>query len=64
MHPLSDNSRILPIKRTSEILHAPPEFMLVVSYNHSYQNLLKGMKPPPATKRKSYRSNCRRCMRC
>ncbi|MEW8587405.1 MAG: CbbQ/NirQ/NorQ C-terminal domain-containing protein, partial [Candidatus Thiodiazotropha sp.] len=24
---------------------APPEFMLVVSYNPGYQNLLKGMKP-------------------
>ena len=28
-----------------EVLHAPPEFMLVVSYNPGYQNLLKGMKP-------------------
>lgn len=45
LHPLSDNRRILPIERTGEILHAPPEFMLVVSYNPGYQNLLKGMKP-------------------
>lgn len=45
LHPLSDNRRILPIDRTGEILHAPPEFMLVVSYNPGYQNLLKGMKP-------------------
>ncbi len=45
LHPLSDDRRILPIDRTGEILHAPPEFMLVVSYNPGYQNLLKGMKP-------------------
>ncbi|MCB1645555.1 MAG: CbbQ/NirQ/NorQ C-terminal domain-containing protein, partial [Pseudomonadales bacterium] len=45
LHPLSDNRRILPIDRTGEQLSAPPEFMLVVSYNPGYQNLLKGMKP-------------------
>lgn len=45
LHPLSDNRRILPIERTGETLQAPPEFMLVVSYNPGYQNLLKGMKP-------------------
>jgi nitric oxide reductase NorQ protein len=45
MHPLSDDRRILPIERTGELLQAPPEFMLVVSYNPGYQNLLKGMKP-------------------
>lgn len=45
LHPLTDDRRILPIERTGEILHAPPEFMLVVSYNPGYQNLMKGMKP-------------------
>jgi len=45
LHPLSDNRRILPIERTGETLHAPAEFMLVVSYNPGYQNMLKGMKP-------------------
>lgn len=45
VHPLSDDRRILPIERTGEVLKAPPEFMLVVSYNPGYQNLLKGMKP-------------------
>lgn len=45
LHPLSDNRRILPIERTGETLRAPPNFMLVVSYNPGYQNLLKGMKP-------------------
>jgi nitric oxide reductase NorQ protein len=45
LHPLSDDRRMLPIDRTGETLYAPPEFMLVVSYNPGYQNLLKGMKP-------------------
>ncbi len=45
LHPLSDDRRLLPIERTGELLHAPPGFMLVVSYNPGYQNLLKGMKP-------------------
>jgi len=45
LHPLTDDRRILPIERTGESLQAPPEFMLVVSYNPGYQNLLKGMKP-------------------
>jgi nitric oxide reductase NorQ protein len=45
LHPLTDDRRILPLERTGEILKAPAEFMLVVSYNPGYQNLLKGMKP-------------------
>ena len=45
LHPLTDDRRILPIERTGELLRAPKEFMLVVSYNPGYQNLLKGMKP-------------------
>jgi nitric oxide reductase NorQ protein len=45
LHPLSDDRRILPIERTGELLQAPKEFMLVVSYNPGYQHLLKGMKP-------------------
>ena len=45
LHPLADDRRILPIDRTGELLVAPPNFMLVVSYNPGYQNLLKGMKP-------------------
>ena len=45
LHPLSDDRRILPLERTGETLQAPPDFMLVVSYNPGYQNLLKGMKP-------------------
>lgn len=45
LHPLADDRRLLPIDRTGELLAAPPSFMLVVSYNPGYQNLLKGMKP-------------------
>lgn len=45
IHPLADHRRTLPIDRTGELLHAPDDFMLVVSYNPGYQNFLKGMKP-------------------
>ncbi len=45
LHPLTDDRRILPLERTGETLHAPPGFMLVISYNPGYQNLLKGLKP-------------------
>ena len=45
LHALSDDRRVLPIERTGELLPAPPEFMLVVSYNPGYQQLLKGLKP-------------------
>lgn len=45
LHPLADDRRVLPIERTGEQLVASPEFMLVISYNPGYQNLLKGLKP-------------------
>jgi len=45
LHPLADDRRVLPIERTGEELQATPEFMLVVSYNPGYQNLLKNLKP-------------------
>ena len=45
LHPLADDRRVLPIERTGEVLIAPPSFMLVVSYNPGYQNLLKSLKP-------------------
>ncbi|MDE2120361.1 MAG: AAA family ATPase, partial [Betaproteobacteria bacterium] len=45
LHSLSDNRRMLPLERTGELLAAPPEFMLVVSYNPGYQQTLKGLKP-------------------
>ena len=45
IHPLSDDRRILPLERTGELLQAPDNFMLVVSYNPGYQNILKTLKP-------------------
>ena len=45
LHPLTDDRRILPLERTGEVLEAPAGFMLVVSYNPGYQNLLKNLKP-------------------
>lgn len=45
LHPLADDRRMLPLERTGELLRAAPGFMLVVSYNPGYQNLLKGLKP-------------------
>ncbi len=45
LHPLSDHRRILPIERTGELLHAHPDFMLVISYNPGYQSMMKGLKP-------------------
>lgn len=45
IHPLTDDRRILPIDRTGETLHAPDDFMLIVSYNPGYTNMMKGLKP-------------------
>ena len=45
LHPLTDDRRILPLDRTGETLHAPDDFMLVISYNPGYQSVLKTLKP-------------------
>ncbi len=45
LHPLSDDRRELPLDKTGEILQAPADFMLVVSYNPGYQHLFKSLKP-------------------
>lgn len=45
IHPLADHRRELNIERLDEQLVAPPEFMLVVSYNPTYQSVLKDLKP-------------------
>lgn len=44
IHPLTDHRRRLPIEKRGTILEAPPDFMLVVSYNPGYQSILKDMK--------------------
>lgn len=45
LHPLTDDRRVLPLERTGEFLQAPDGFMLIVSYNPGYQNILKSLKP-------------------
>jgi nitric oxide reductase NorQ protein len=45
IHPLTDDRRILPVDKRDELLTAPPEFMLVVSYNPGYQQVMKELKP-------------------
>ena len=45
IHPLADDRRELPIDKIGETLVAHEDFMLVVSYNPGYQNMLKGLKP-------------------
>lgn len=45
LHPLTDDRRMLPLERTGETLRAPDSFMVVVSYNPGYQNVLKDLKP-------------------
>ena len=42
---MTDDRRMLPLERTNELLQAPDNFMLVVSYNPGYQSLLKSLKP-------------------
>ncbi|MBA3335473.1 MAG: CbbQ/NirQ/NorQ/GpvN family protein [Acidobacteria bacterium] len=44
IHPLTDDRRRLPIEKLGTIIEAPPEFMLVVSYNPGYQSILKDLK--------------------
>ncbi len=41
---MTDDRRRLPIEKRGTILDAPPDFMLVVSYNPGYQSILKDLK--------------------
>jgi nitric oxide reductase NorQ protein len=45
LHPLADDRRLLPLEKTGELLPAHPDFQLVLSYNPSYQNVAKELKP-------------------
>lgn len=45
LHSLLDDRRALYLERTGETIVAPPEFMLVASYNPSSRSLLKELKP-------------------
>ncbi len=44
IHPLADDRRVLPIEKTGELLQAPEEFCLAISYNPGYQSVLKDLK--------------------
>lgn len=44
IHPLTDNRRVLPLEKKGELLHAHPDFQLVISYNPGYQSLMKDLK--------------------
>jgi nitric oxide reductase NorQ protein len=45
LHPLIDDRRELPLEKTGERVEAPPQFMLVASYNPGYQQVFKNLKP-------------------
>lgn len=45
IHSLTDHRRILPVEKLGIILEAHPDFLLVISYNPGYQNVLKDLKP-------------------
>lgn len=45
LHPLADTRQVLPLERCGELLHAHPDFRLVVSYNPGYQAAHKALKP-------------------
>ena len=44
IHPLCDDRRVLPMEKLGELLEAPPEFCMSISYNPGYQSVLKDLK--------------------
>lgn len=44
IHPLTDDRRILPLEKSGELVHAHPDFQLVISYNPGYQSAIKDLK--------------------
>src|ERR1019366_8583314 len=44
IHPLTDNRRVLPLEKKGELVHAHPDFQLVISYNPGYQSVMKDLK--------------------
>jgi nitric oxide reductase NorQ protein len=44
IHPLTDHRRLLTIDKLGEVIEAADSFLLVVSYNPGYQNVLKDLK--------------------
>jgi nitric oxide reductase NorQ protein len=44
IHPLADDRRTLPLDRRGELVHAHPDFQLVMAYNPGYQSSAKDLK--------------------
>ena len=44
IHPLADDRRTLPMEKLGQIVEAPAEFGLAISYNPGYQSVLKDLK--------------------
>jgi len=44
IHPLTDHRRTLPLDKKGELIHAHPDFQLVISYNPNYQSVMKDLK--------------------
>ena len=44
IHPLADDRRTLPMEKLGQIVEAPSEFCLAISYNPGYQSVLKDLK--------------------
>ncbi len=44
IHPLADDRRELPMEKLGQLLEAPPDFCLAISYNPGYQSVLKDLK--------------------
>ncbi len=44
IHPLTDYRRNLPLDKKGELIHAHPDFQLVISYNPGYQSAMKDLK--------------------
>src|SRR5512135_1454927 len=44
IHPLADDRRALPMEKLGQLIEAPAEFCLAISYNPGYQSVLKDLK--------------------
>ena len=44
IHPLTDDRRVLPLEKRSELIRAHADFQLVISYNPGYQSAIKDLK--------------------
>jgi nitric oxide reductase NorQ protein len=44
IHPLADDRRALPMEKLGQLLEAPSDFCLAISYNPGYQSVLKDLK--------------------